>query len=91
MLITGPESSFSKADLIEMIEKYDIAHKVLLDIRYIPNDQVDFYFNLCDIVVLPYRKSFLGQSGPLTEGIARSKLVIGPNHGKSALLLSILA
>jgi hypothetical protein len=29
----------------------------------------------------------VGQSGPLTEGVARSKKVIGPNHGEIGFTL----
>ncbi|QGQ94258.1 glycosyltransferase [Paenibacillus psychroresistens] len=87
LLIAGSESCFNKDDLLQILEQYKIRDKVFLDIRYIPNEQVDFYFNLSDIIVLPYRKSFLGQSGPLTEGVARSKLVVGPNHGEIGFTL----
>jgi glycosyltransferase involved in cell wall biosynthesis len=87
LLVAGPESSFKASDLTDMIAQYGIAHKVFLDIRYIPDDLLSFYFDLCDIVVLPYRKTFLGISGPLTEGVSRSKIIIGPNHGEIGFTL----
>ena len=30
---------------------------------------------------MPYRKIFDGASGPLAEGVAYSKTIIGPSHG----------
>ena len=34
-----------------------------------------------DYIVLPYRKSFNGASGPLGEGVSFGKCIIGSDHG----------
>ena len=43
--------------------------------------------NAADIVCLPYRKSFDGASGPLGEGVALGKMIVGANHGSLGKLI----
>ncbi|PFA99195.1 hypothetical protein CN383_16215 [Priestia megaterium] len=82
LLVVGKEDYFKKDYLIDCINKYNLQDKVYFDINYIPDELVVSYFDICDIVVLPYRKLFSGQSGPLTEGVAQSKVIVGPNIGE---------
>lgn len=46
-----------------MIEKYRLSHNILLDIKYIPDNEIVYYYSAADCVVLPYKKIF--QSGVL--------------------------
>ncbi|KSU82076.1 hypothetical protein AS030_17550 [Fictibacillus enclensis] len=82
LLIIGKEEYFKQNDVRSYIDFYNLKDKVYLEIGYVPDEMVSSYFNMSDIVVLPYRKVFAGQSGPLTEGAAKSKVIIGPNHGE---------
>ncbi|URT70591.1 glycosyltransferase family 4 protein [Cytobacillus firmus] len=88
LLIAGKEDYFSKGDIEELIKESGIENKVMLDLKFITDEELDNYFNKSDIVVLPYRRHFLGQSGPLTEGVARKKLIIGPKTGEIGFTLS---
>lgn len=46
-----------------IIEKYKLTHHILLDIKYIPDNEIVYYYSAADCVVLPYKKIF--QSGVL--------------------------
>lgn len=40
-----------------------------------------------DVIVLPYRKIFTGNSGPMTDGIYANKYIIGPNSGNLGYMI----
>jgi glycosyltransferase involved in cell wall biosynthesis len=82
LIIAGSEGDFKEDDIRKLSGEFGICEKVFMDLRYIPENVMDYYFGLCDAIILPYRKQFTGQSGPLTEGAARNKFILGPNHGE---------
>ncbi|RED65070.1 glycosyltransferase [Cohnella lupini] len=82
LIVAGSEGDFKEEDIRRLSGKYGIRDKLFADLRFIPDDAMEYYFDLCDAVVLPYRKLFSGQSGPLTEGAARNKYILGPGHGE---------
>lgn len=82
LIIAGGESFFKRKDVEDLIRENNLFHKVLMELSFIPDSEVSSYFKIADIVVLPYRKYFTGQSGPLTEGAAHSKIIIGPKSGE---------
>ncbi|WP_130605839.1 glycosyltransferase family 4 protein [Cohnella abietis] len=82
LIVAGSEGYFTGNDIKQLAKQYGIEDKVFLDLRFIPDDVMDYYFNACDAVILPYRTLFSGQSGPLTEGAARNKYILGPRHGE---------
>lgn len=63
LIIAGKvwKDDFAKYQLI--INKNGIGGNVIANIRYIPDELVDYYYGIADIVVLPYRKIY--QSGVL--------------------------
>ena len=50
--------------------------------RYLTDVEISMSIASSDIIVLPYKKSFLGVSGVLIETIWNRKFVVGPNHGE---------
>lgn len=82
ILIAGKEDTFTRNYVDKEIARLKLENKVVMNLEYISDDDVEAYFNLSDIVILPYRKIFSGQSGPLTEGAIRNKIIIGPDHGE---------
>ena len=52
---------------------------VRLDLRMIPDDEVHFYFNAADIVVLSHREGL--NSGVAVLGMSFSRVVVGPDCG----------
>ncbi|MBW8381405.1 MAG: glycosyltransferase family 4 protein [Youngiibacter sp.] len=79
LIIAGKEEAFTR-DLIEnKIESF--SDKVTLKLDYLTDDDFSMFMGACDYVVLPYRMSFDGASGPLAEGVLLRKPIIGPSHG----------
>lgn len=82
LLIVGKEEHFDQHFIEQQIEGSFLENNTILKLGYVPDEAVSYYFGMTDAVVLPYRKIFMGQSGPLTEGAANGKFIIGPNHGE---------
>ena len=85
LLIAGSEVTFSKEFIMNKIEKYK--NNVTTILRYLTDEELVNCLAASDIIVLPYRKSFDGASGPLGEGVWLRKLIIGPNHGSLGKIL----
>ena len=79
LLIAGKEENFSEAYVREHSAGY--REQVFLKLRFLTDEEFALCLDACDIVCLPYRKSFDGASGPLGEGVHRGKMIVGPAHG----------
>lgn len=82
LFIVGKEEHFDYQFINRELEGTELKNQVYLKLGYVPDEEVSYYFAMTDAVVLPYRKIFTGQSGPLTEGAANRKFIIGPDHGE---------
>lgn len=86
LLIAGAEQNI-KSDIIQQkIEQYKVQVKAIL--RYLSVEEVNLCLAASDYIVLPYRKTFDGASGPLAEGVGYGKCIIGANHGSLGRLIS---
>jgi glycosyltransferase involved in cell wall biosynthesis len=79
LLFAGENTYFSQAYLTGLAAQYGFLGRVHFDNRFIPEDEMPAYFFGCDIVLIPYRKNFAGQSGPLTIAGAFGIKVVAPN------------
>ncbi len=70
LLIAGPPTQWQEADIIRLAAQHGVARRVHTELEFIPDDEVGAYFAASDVVLIPYRKSFAGQSGPLTIAAA---------------------
>lgn len=86
LLIAGKLSDVSVDKVKRMIETYQ--NSVILLDKYLSNEEFDLAVSASDIIALPYRKEFDGASGPLGEGVAKNKMIIGPNHGSLGNIIS---
>jgi len=79
LVIAGKEQTFTR----EYIENEIITYKekVTLILKYLSEEEIELCLNSADIIILPYRKVFDGASGPLGEGVALGKMIVGPEHG----------
>ncbi|WP_426449096.1 glycosyltransferase family 4 protein [Paenibacillus sp. S-38] len=82
LVIAGKEEHFTRKDIEEWKKRLPSHCHVVTELGYIADEAVSSYFDSSDLIVLPYRRMFTGQSGPLTEAVVRNKLVIGPDHGE---------
>ncbi|MBO7179281.1 MAG: glycosyltransferase family 4 protein [Clostridia bacterium] len=79
LLVAGRPVHFDEAYITERTKKYD--ENVHLLLKFLSEDELVFAMNAADIIVLPYRAVFNAASGPLGEGVALEKCIVGPNHG----------
>ena len=77
LIIAGNEVDIKKIDIKNAFNPINKSNKIIYHMNFINNDDVKYYFNIADLVAIPYRKTFFGQSGPLTEAIKYSKPIIG--------------
>lgn len=82
LVIAGKEEYFSKEFILE--KTYNYREKVLLDLNFITDKKFSLYLESADIVVIPYRKGFLGQSGPLIEGVNHDCVIIASDNAQIA-------
>jgi glycosyltransferase involved in cell wall biosynthesis len=79
LIVAGEEGEITEKFINKKIKDLSLQEKVFINIKYIKDELLPYYFSISDIIILPYRKIFTGQSGPLTEGINYNKIIIGPN------------
>lgn len=80
LYIAGKEDYFKEKYIRKKLK--NINGDFILELNYISDDKLDLLFRASDIVVLPYRKIFIGQSGPLIEGVKHNSLILSSNHGQ---------
>jgi glycosyltransferase involved in cell wall biosynthesis len=86
LIIAGKEDHFTKKFIKEKSKKY--IKKVVLDLSFICDKKFSLYLEAGDAVILPYKKSFMGQSGPLTEGVNHNCFIISSDHGQIGATVS---
>ncbi|MBT3681789.1 MAG: glycosyltransferase family 4 protein [Candidatus Marinimicrobia bacterium] len=86
LLIAGKvwKDDFQKYE--KYIHENELGEWIVKHIRYIPNDQVDYYYNACDMVVLPYKKIY--QSAVLLMAMSYNKPVLVSNIGGMTEIIS---
>lgn len=76
LLIAGKSVHFSIDDIKDFAKDKSVFNRIHCLDRFIPDDEVSICFGAADLVLLPYRKSFSGQSGPLTLGAGFGKPIV---------------
>ena len=70
LLVAGPPATFGAEDIARFAAQHAVGARVHTELGFIPDAEVGAYFAASDVVLIPYRKSFAGQSGPLTIAAA---------------------
>ncbi|MDX1901542.1 MAG: glycosyltransferase family 4 protein [Gammaproteobacteria bacterium] len=68
VLIVGAPFEWSRDELQDLIDKFQVSDYIELRLNYIPDEEVQYYYTASDIVVFPYHESYTGGCGPLTKG-----------------------
>ena len=76
LLVAGQAVQHHSTDLFSMAMSANVEDRVHLILRYIEDDEVAVMFQSCDIVLLPYRRTFSGQSGPLAQGASTGRPIV---------------
>lgn len=79
LLIAGAEQNIKYKDIKKATNCY--AYNTTVILKYLTEEEMQACYCACDYIILPYRKIFDGASGPLAEGTAYGKGIIGPSHG----------
>jgi len=79
MIVGDFQSSQSKAEYVDLIEKSGCVENITLIDGYIPDNEVEKYFAACDVVVLPYDSAT--QSGIAQIAYGFEKPVIATDVG----------
>lgn len=85
LLVAGSEDDFTEEEIKGILG--DKAPRAAFAMRYLSDEEVAMAITASEIVCCPYRKVFNGASGPMTEGIAQLKTIVGPSHGSLGELL----
>lgn len=81
LIIAGGPHDFTEASVEELIRENGCEDSVSTEIAYLSEERMHAYFSACDAVVIPYDKSFKGQSGILTLACAHGKAMIASDVG----------
>lgn len=79
LLVAGKAEAFDEKYIMQNASNYK--DRVKLCLHYLSDEEFANAIAVADIIAIPYRKSFNGASGPLGEGVAMNKCIIGPDHG----------
>lgn len=79
LIIAGKAEDYDEKFVEEACKSY--RSQVDIQLRFLTNEEVEFFLKKADIIVLPYRKVFDGASGPMSDGIYLGKTIVGPDHG----------
>lgn len=79
LLVAGAEDAIKREDIEKPAKSY--IDKVKLHLSFLTDEEFEMAIQAVDAIVLPYRKTFNGASGPLGEGVAKEKMIIAANHG----------
>ncbi len=78
LLIAGTPQRFSAETLETLAAGLGILRRTHLIAHWLSDEETAKFFHASDIVLLPYRQTFSGQSGPMMQGMAIGKPVVVP-------------
>jgi glycosyltransferase involved in cell wall biosynthesis len=70
LVVAGRPLDFSAEYLLNLARRDRTSHRLHLAPRFIEDHEVINWYSIADLLVLPYRRTFSGQSGPLTQAAA---------------------
>ncbi len=81
--IAGSVKQMGEDYVHNLTKKYGIYENCSFNLKYLSSDEIDREFQNCDIVVLPYRRSFIAQSVVFTDAIRWRKPVVVSKHSQN--------
>jgi glycosyltransferase involved in cell wall biosynthesis len=85
LLIAGQEQDIKITTMKKLSASYSQNVKMIM--KFLTDEEFRLCLSASDFIVLPYRKCFDGASGPLGEGVAYGKTIIGADHGSLGQLI----
>ena len=84
-VIAGKEVDFSYSQIVDEAKKYNISIKVIN--KVLSEEEYWNYIVNSDVILLPYKRIFTGNSGPMTDGVYFNKYILGPDEGNLNYLI----
>lgn len=84
--ICGIEQDIKYSLIEESAKRNNI--NIILKNTFLTDEQYYKEINDSDVILVPYRKIFAGNSGPMTDGIYMRKFMVGPNYGNLGYLIN---
>lgn len=81
LYIVGAPFDCDVEELRALIRACNCENSVILDPRYLAEDEMQDYILVCDALLLPYRKTFRGQSGVVAHASRYARCVIASDVG----------
>ncbi|HFF9301619.1 TPA: glycosyltransferase [Clostridium perfringens] len=83
--ICGIEQDIKYEDLQKEAKKYNI--NIIVKNKFLTDNEYAIEILKSDVILLPYRKMFSGNSGPMTDGVFMNKYILGPDKGNLGFLI----
>ncbi|WP_026503685.1 glycosyltransferase family 4 protein [Butyrivibrio sp. NC3005] len=80
LIIAGKEQDIATDEIMALSSNF--SRQITMIMRYISDSEMRYLIQHCDIVAVPYRREFNGASGPMIDGVAYGKWIIGPDCGE---------
>ena len=84
--ICGKEQDIKYKDIRNEADKYNI--NIVLKNKFLSDEEYEAEIKKSDVILLPYKKIFSGNSGPMTDGIYMNKFILGPDEGNLGFLIN---
>lgn len=84
--ICGIEQDIKFSDLEYEAKKNNI--NIICKNKFLSDEEYENEVIKSDIILLPYKKIFSGNSGPMTDGIYSNKYIVGPEEGNLGYLIN---
>jgi glycosyltransferase involved in cell wall biosynthesis len=81
LIVAGGPHDFTEATVKELIRQKGCEQSVSAEIAYLSEERMHDYFSACDAAIIPYDRSFKGQSGILTLACGHGKAMIASDVG----------
>ncbi len=81
LYIVGAPYDCSVAELRALIREYHCQESIILDARHLAEDEMQDYILASDALLLPYHKTFRGQSGVIAHACQYARCVIASDVG----------
>ena len=85
-VVAGKEGDYPYARVKQLAVERGI--EVVFDNRVLPDEDYWRYVKQSDVILLPYKRVFSGNSGPMTDGVWANKYILGPDWGNLGYLIN---
>lgn len=87
LVVLGAAHDFHADQLISLAQTHGVEHRLHLRLEFLPREEYEPYFAAADTVVLPYTRSFAGQSGVMVIAGSMGVPVTASDSGSLAELV----